>query len=241
MASSAWKPKRGKKPNPRSGGKDQGVYDTPFPFKCYKCKKTGHKANNCQQQKERAATAEMCFLSSTSGNYALQATKHWVRRNWCLDSGCSSHMCRDEVKFLSKEKCDTGSLNLASNATAKVEGKGTVEIKVSCNSELSIVKLENTLHVPDLRSDLMSVSKITDKGFEVLFRQQNAVVRIPGGEVKMVAYRIGNLYYVCENADTPGAICEKYYTDSLELWHKRLGHLNEKDIKKIAGREKLSE
>ena len=28
MASSAWKPKRGKKPNPRSEGKDQGVYDT---------------------------------------------------------------------------------------------------------------------------------------------------------------------------------------------------------------------
>ena len=74
----------------------------------------------------------------------------------------------NEVIFVSREKSDSDSLNLASNATAKVEGKATVRVNVSCKSVLSVVKLENTLHVPDICSDLMSVSKITDKGFEFL-------------------------------------------------------------------------
>ena len=62
------------------------------------------------------------------------------------------------------------------------------------------MSLKNTLYVPNLRTALMSVSRITDKGFNVLFQKHEAVVTDKTGNVKILADRIGDLYFVRENA-----------------------------------------
>lgn len=43
------------------------------------------------------------------------------RHNWCPDRWCTSNMCCDERKFVITEKCVFASLNLMSNATAKLK------------------------------------------------------------------------------------------------------------------------
>lgn len=42
----------------------------------------------------------------------------------------------------------------------------------------------------------MSVAKITDAGRDVLFRRYDAKIMTPDIDVKMVADRIGKLYYI---------------------------------------------
>ena len=75
-------------------------------------------------------------------------------------------MCNDENKFVKKEQCASDTSNLTSNSTAKVEANGTVKITVEGNK---LISLENTLHVPELRTPLLTVTKITDKGSDVIF------------------------------------------------------------------------
>lgn len=148
-------------------------------------------------------------------------------------------MSHDEKLFVDKSECDNNKLNLANHASTMVLGKGTVKLEVDNGRDSNIIKLENTLYVPDLRIDLMSVGKITDRGFDVIFKKEKALVQNSDAEIKMVADRINGLYFVRENSEVASAVSEDKGVSKIELWHKRLGHLNEKSLKNIVSEKKV--
>lgn len=88
---------------------------------------------------------------------------------WCLDtSGSTSHICKDPRLFLNSRETDSG-VKLASDAIAKVTVKGEVRITVSDGTEDKSFLLPNTLYVLSLRTNLLSVAKIVDKGYSIVF------------------------------------------------------------------------
>lgn len=95
-----------------------------------------------------------------------------------------------------------GKVNLACNSSADVEAKGTVRLPISDGQITRSVQLENTLFVPDLRVNLMSVAKITDKCHEVIFKQKEAIIRDANGQVRMVADRSGDLYFTRKSTES---------------------------------------
>lgn len=58
------------------------------------------------------------------------------------------------------------------------------------------INFEKMYYVSDLRSNLLSVSKITDHGYDVNFREKDAIVTGKNGEIIFRADRVGILYYV---------------------------------------------
>lgn len=68
-----------------------------------------------------------------------------------------------------------------------------------------LIEFRETLYVPDLRASLISVSKITYTGNEVIFRRNNVSVRDQQGNEYIIAQRKGDLYYVCENVECAAA------------------------------------
>ena len=95
------------------------------------------------------------------------------------------------------------------------------------------------IHVPDLRTNLLSVGKITEKGFSVTFNRNSASIIDDDGNTKFVAKRIDGLYYLEGNARSEcrltlhRKIQNGISTDSeIVKWHRRLGHLNLKDLVK---------
>ena len=124
----------------------------------------------------------------------LQQQEH---KQWCIDSGCSTHLCRDRGIFESIVATDK-KISLANSASAKVKGKGAVNVKTSTRKS---VRFKEVLHVPELRTNLLSVSKMTDAGNTVKFYKTHAIIKNEKiGEVKFTADRIGDLYYL--NVDT---------------------------------------
>lgn len=99
-------------------------------------------------------------------------------------------MSSDINKFESYEECGTVKLNLADNSTTKVESRRTVKFKVTNKDNESLVNLENTLYVPDLRTNLLSVSKITNNNLNVTSSKNEAIIRDKNGVVKLRAERI---------------------------------------------------
>jgi 23S rRNA-/tRNA-specific pseudouridylate synthase len=67
-------------------------------------------------------------------------------------------------------------LNLANHSFTKIRGTGNVKIKVSNENNLRTVNLNNVMYVPDLRSNLLSVGKITDKGSTVIFENNKVYI-----------------------------------------------------------------
>lgn len=93
-------------------------------------------------------------------------------------------------------------MNLAHSVTINAKSKGKVSIIIPVKSSIRSVDLHNTLCVENLRTNLMSVSKITDSGSQVLFKKDKALVKDKHGNVRMMANWNGNLYYVRENRES---------------------------------------
>lgn len=156
---------------------------------------------------------------------------------WCLDSGCSAHMCSNASLFESVAEVEK-TLHLANNETTKVNGVGDVKIEIKEKRKNNDVTLKNVLLVSDLRQNLISVSKITDKGHEVHFRKNEAVIVKNNGEEWLRAKRYGNLYYINIEQYQTNKIDSENYSD-IDLWHYRMGHLNEHDLKNMSIKDKV--
>ncbi|KMQ86267.1 retrovirus-related pol polyprotein from transposon tnt 1-94 [Lasius niger] len=92
----------------------------PFKYKCYRCRKVGYKAAECNAPKKEADSA------NTTGDVSLCAKKEYLlatealsttnaHRNekWCLDSGCTAHLANTSTEFANIESY-TGNVKLAS-------------------------------------------------------------------------------------------------------------------------------
>ncbi|XP_003369343.1 hypothetical protein Tsp_04758 [Trichinella spiralis] len=107
---------------------------------------------------------------------------------WCLDSGASSHMCSNKEMFLSMKNMKR-TLSLANNKSTEIMGTGTANLEIPGSDGMRSVKLHNTLYVPDLRSNLLSVAKITEKGFQVIFQENAAMIANQNLGTVMVAHK----------------------------------------------------
>ena len=180
-------------------------------YKCGYCGIKGHKEANCFKKKKSLKGAKdeqsgLCFLTGETS-----------KDKWCLDSGSTSHVCSDKNSFKNKTYANF-SLQLDSDATTAVRAKGDVNI-ISKNDARDII-LKNTLYVPNLRTNLISIAKVVDAGFNLYTR----------------AERIGDLFYLKGTEKPPHvSALAKASTDMYE-WHARLKHLNSKDLKATIGK-----
>lgn len=127
------------------------------------------------------------------------------------------------------EMCEE--LNLANNASTKISGIGKVCMQAEVRGKQISVDMGDVLHVKDLRTNLLSVSKITDKGYTVKFSKCGATVTDSANNVVLEAERLGNLYYL----KTPNNFVHlAKMKNNIDLWHYKMGHVNERDLKVMA-------
>lgn len=218
----------------KDGGSKGGTSEeNMFKFKCHRCRKVGHKATDCLQKGKTVSNSNEANCSENVGllgaeTFSAETTR--VKSNWCIDSGATSHLCRDIDKFSSFKDNLRENLNLANNSSTEILGTGTANFAADVLGELKNISLSNALYVPDLRTNLISVSKITNNNLEILFKKDTALVFDPDGKVKLIADRVGDLYYARECKARNSAFTTTESRSNVELWHCRLGHLNIKDL-----------
>lgn len=108
----------------------------------------------------------------------------------------------------------------------------------NANDAERVFQLKNTLYIPDLRTNLVSVGRITDKGHKVIFDKIKAEIVNGKGDVLLTAVRRDDLYYF---KDLNGAECNRISETksstgstkkgSLEDWHIRMGHMNLRSLR----------
>lgn len=162
-----------------------------FKPKCTRCFRFGHVAKNCRSKNSK--TNEATFKTEQCLSSSLESTNKY--------SWCTSHMCAVKSNFHElKENSDEGTLKIAStDGFANIKGSGCVKLDTNKNN-YSAVNLTDTLYLPSLNTNLMSVGKITDKGFNITFKKNDAVITDKKGNVVLKALRSENgLYYVETN------------------------------------------
>lgn len=155
-------------------------------------------------------------------------------RRWMIDSGASSHYCRDKEKFRL--------YTMLEKKVKIITGKGLVwgiaRGDVVVNMAIGKVVIKGVVLVPELEvdADLISVSKLMINGFEVVFGMGSATIR-KGGKTWGVCKSEsgGGLFYLEEYEEevdyAMAAQCVN--TQSLITWHRRLGHITNRTIQEM--------
>ena len=90
------------------------------------------------------------------------------------------------------------------------------------------MKMEEVLYVPDLKNNLLSISSIDKKGYIVSFIGGQVLMWSKGKtleDVVIIGEEEGGLYKLKGHPET-SLVHET--TNSSELWHRRLAHINYK-------------
>ncbi|GKV41367.1 hypothetical protein SLEP1_g48909 [Rubroshorea leprosula] len=104
--------------------------------------------------------------------------------------------CGDKSTFANLDESCQDKVKFGDNSTIAVKGRGQVTIRAKDNS---IQTISNVLYVPDLKSNLLSLGQLQEKGYEILIKDG-----------------------VCQIRDSKlGPIAK----DTAWLWHCRFGHL----------------
>ncbi|GKC06086.1 putative ribonuclease H-like domain-containing protein [Tanacetum coccineum] len=153
-----------------------------------------------------------------------------------VDSGCSSHMTFNKAYLLDYKDLNRGFVALGSDPKGgKIMGKGKIKT--------ANLDFDDVYFVDELKFNLFSVSQMCDKKNSVLFTESECLILSPSfklldeSQVVLRAPRKDGVYSLdLKNIVPSGGITCLYANataDESKLWHRRLGHVNFKNINKL--------
>ncbi|BAT98175.1 hypothetical protein VIGAN_09180700 [Vigna angularis var. angularis] len=81
---------------------------------------------------------------------------------WYLDSGCSTHMTGRKDWFVRMQKVKNRKIKFADNSSLEAECSGRVALRGEDGRE---VVIEEVLYVPGLKTNLLSLGQLLQKGY----------------------------------------------------------------------------
>lgn len=143
-------------------------------------------------------------------------------------------MYNDRKKFSTLSKNRAGKVYTAAEHCVESEGAGDIKMKVRLPGNTSNnVKLQDAILVLGFRNNLLSVSRMTDNNYTVIFRKRSAIVKHPNGLIALTARRQRQLYLVDSDNQENSFNVKECTSRKIQKWHDRFGHLNFNDLKKL--------
>lgn len=221
---------------------------TKKPEKCNYCHIPGHWARDCGKKKQAKQNNESLIAKSNSWNSFKDAdnanlllvnstTVNASREEvWYADSVATEHMsfCKKLFKNFKQYDENTYTVKVCNGTQIDVRGRGDVDISVMyANGTSKVFTITNVLFVPELSKNLLSIMKTTERGVEVTFKEGGQrVIFKKDNKLIMDGVKCDNLYKL---EIRPISVSESHVviSDSVKLWHERLGHVNYSTLKQM--------
>ena len=218
-----------------------------FKGKCYTCGKEGHQAKDCRHGRDRtgkghANMTEECHLSDGIGDIILSCVVMSKinlvgnPKEWWVDTVATRHVCCDKKMFSTCKECGE-QLFMGNSSIARAASIRKIILKMTSGKELT---LNNVLHVPEIRKNLIAGSLMLKIGFKLVFESDKFVITKVGmyvGRGYMIdgMFKLNTMTIVPKNSMNEKGESSIYIVDSSILWHGRLGHVNYGSLKSMVG------
>jgi hypothetical protein len=194
-------PKGGAKQQQRGGEKQKQKHMRKM--NCFACNKMGHYARQCPNKKKKrdgtiAIAEEDEFASQFERECSLIvccSTVESPSRIWYIDGGTSNQTSGVREYFIDLRDPEIKfKIVLGDDTIVRVVGHGTISFQRELRPPLVF---RDVLYVPGLKKNLISVSSIQDRGFEVSFRGTKVLIHPKGSNTtygRVIGTREGSLY-----------------------------------------------
>ena len=158
---------------------------------------------------------------------------------WYLDSASSEHFSPFKEQFIDfRQFNEPEEVETSEGHTVYAMGKGDIQITVSTDKTTNRILLKGVVYAPELTTNLISTTTLMDRGFEINMKA-NPGVRILKNRVTIAnTVRVGKLYRldtINRNTLELKAKATVAKAEDINIWHRRLVHLGEDNIRKLAG------
>lgn len=211
---------------------------------CYFCKKSGHIKSECRKykawlEKNNNKANTVAVPSEREAEYvSLNVDTSNQNSEFCIDSGASIHLCNDIKYFTFLKKSEGCTVMLADGKRLEAQGIGNIRFRTNDgNKGETEIQLSDVLFVPELKSGLISVSRLVKKGCEVNFKNGMCEIRKDGRILFAVKsendiYRV-NVNYTDHESHKAFSVSLSGHVKCIHEWHRVLGHRNLSDIRKM--------
>eukprot|EP00253_Pinus_taeda_P023160 PITA_23160 len=149
--------------------------------RCFHCHEVGHYTTNCPQKKSNKESPKGFDGETLASQFELDLSlmacmvSSMVGCVWFLDSGASFHMSGDKNLFSSLEEKDLQMpIDMGDDGKYRVSGEGMVVFQREHGAPLT---LTNVKYLPGLKKNLVFVSMLEDKGYDVIFSKGKVYIR----------------------------------------------------------------
>ena len=149
------------------------------------------------------------------------------KEDWYYGSGCSRQITGARNYLVDMKAYSTSYVTFGDGARGKIKGIGKL-------AKSGSPYLDDVLQVERLTANLISISQLCDQGLEVKFSKEDCLVVNENQEVLMRGARSkDNCYMWISQEECQMSRCLISKEDEVKLWHKKLGYLNLKSMKRI--------
>lgn len=135
---------------------------------CFRCHRYGHYKSECRTKLHHDRGQKSNYVEEKEEDISLLMACHKEEKMhgsmWYLDTGCNNHMCGDKSLFSDMDESFQSTIKFGDNSTVSIIGKGNVKIYTKDNTKHCI---GNVYFPPDLKTNLLSVGQLQEKGFEI--------------------------------------------------------------------------
>src|SRR3984885_12010336 len=240
---------QGRRANQKGGRSSGKATSSPkFDGKCHHCSKRGHKEDqrwvkHPELRPEKSRRDE----KSERPKFAMMATvmgpavpkRQSGPYIWFTDSGASDHFSPHRDLFTTFHTLEEPIYTETAEGTAMGTGMGRITITVLGKDDTETdLELNDVIYAPNMSSNLFSLAAAYDKGFETritpgyglrIFHNDTIVaksVRVAGGLFRLKTPTDAFALAAQVTSATPEL--------DIDIWHRRMGHLGEDNVRKLA-------
>ena len=130
------------------------------------------------------------------------------------------------------EKVDGGNVTIENNATCKIVGVGSIQIKMF---DGMVRTLSDVRHVPGLKKNLISLGTLDKNGCRIAC--QGGVLKVIRGSLIVMKGKMNRSLYTLEGSTISGSVnvsTSIMSDEETKLWHLRLGHMSESGMHELS-------
>ena len=209
-----------------------------FKGNCFLCNKQGHMVGDCPMRPKAVDSANTAMEDEDERDWTFVAEDPGAddQGAWIVDSGCTTHVT-SSAELLTNVQKYSGEIVIGDGRSLKAVGRGELRTRVKCDDGGYVnITLKDVVVAPQMGRNLLSVLKMAESGAEVRFARTGATIE--RGGVRVPLRRSGKLYLLdllepVAGGSEQGHKEQAHVATEANLWHRRLGHRNYADIKRL--------